>query len=216
VRAAIGATPSLATIRVCGGTYVETGTGGAVRITRNLRLIGAGDGSQPGETTIVRPARENLAVVVISTPVSPATVSLERLQFTGAFGNGAFGLLMNNALVTLDTCTVTDNHVTDTSGGGMEIIGDGSRAALINTHVTGNSSTFGGGGIAIQHGQLTLDARSRVTGNTTTGNPGGGIYAAQPVASVDLQGLANVSDNDPNDCGGTGTFTGPGAVCTGT
>jgi predicted outer membrane repeat protein len=125
-------------------------------------------------------------------------------------------MLVNLSRVTLESCTVSDNHPDSGMGGGILVVVS-SRLSLINTLVTNNSALTGGGIAATSGAQVTLDVASRVTGNTSTGsaNSGGGIFLqGGGGTSAFLPSVDNVTDNDPDDCRGTGSYTGAGAVCT--
>jgi hypothetical protein len=225
IQAAINATPQLQTIRVCAGTYFEdSGGAAAVDIGRDLTLIGAGHGNDPLSDTIVRPQLANRIVLQTSVPSGLITVTLRALRITGGTGDGGCGMALFRSHVTVNSCTIIDNHPALTGGGGILISFDTSQVSLINTHVLNNSARVGGG-ILVDEAQLTLDDASRVTGNTATGvlTPsgtvfGGGIFA-ESGASVVLASADNVTGNTPNNCrvdSTGGSFSGPGAVCTST
>lgn len=212
-------TPRLTTIRVCPGIYTENdGSPTAVLILRGLTLIGAGAGSDPASSTILQPQQDDQLVVTVSPPIGPTEeVTLRAIRISGA-NRGGGGVLAVLSRVTLDSCTVTDNHPESGVGGGIQVTVS-SRLNLINTLVTNNSAGLGGGIAASSGGQITLDRASRVTNNVATGGAGsgGGIYlAGGGGASAFLPSVDNVTNNNPDNCRGVGTFsyTGDGAVCT--
>jgi hypothetical protein len=124
---------------------------------------------------------------------------------------------MGEATVTMTDCTITDNLRSSISPGGL-FVGPNGKVTLINTHVTFNTAGSVAGVEVSSTGELTLDPRSRVMRNTAGPSGIGGIRATasgSTTPTVTLQSVDNVTDNEPNDCGGNDpSFTGPGAVCT--
>ena len=196
-------------------------------IDRDLLLIGAGDGADDTANTILRPDHIGQSVVRVFRMGTTLAVTLQAMRITGGKGSpgsmedAGRGLNLRRSNVTVDTCTIIDNHPTNPAatppgGGGIRIFDAPCRLSLSNTRVMGNSAVMGGG-ILARAAQVTLDASSRVTDNTATngGNSGGGIYADNG-AAVALPSAANVTSNTPNNCTAAGgaSFTGLGAVCT--
>jgi hypothetical protein len=224
VQAAIAATPPRDTIRICPGTYVENAESQvAVDITRDVRLVGAGDGADPQSNTLLVPHHADQTVMRIFGDGQVITVSLEGLRLTGGEGNAGVGLHVlasssGPVAATLTGCTITNNIPTSLVGGIAAT--PGTQVTLVDTHITGNTGTFAGG-IFAANGQVALDTLSRVTGNTATVADGaGGIMAEFPAASVHLPSVDNVTGNTSpganKNCRGNlgGTFTGLGAICT--
>lgn len=215
IQAAINATsPQLSTIHVCPGTYVENaGPTSAVAIARALRLVGAGSGENDASSTIVMPAQSNAAVVFVG---SASPVALQGLRLTGGNGLNGRGAQIFDSRVELKQCTIAHN-VAGVPGGGFSMVGPGTQVTLTDTLVIANTGDAAGG-VEVQGAgsTLTLDALSRITGNTATGG-WGGVRAADGV-SVSLPNVNNVTNNTSSgalkNCSSTGTFTGPGAVCT--
>lgn len=214
VQAAINATPLLSTIHVCPGTYLEqAGPTGAVQIARALRLVGAGSGENDARSTILKPAQSDVPVVLVG---SAQGVTLQGLRITGGTGANGRGAQIYDSRVDLNGCIIAQN-VTDAPGGGFSIAVAGTQVTLTDTLVIGNTGNSAGG-VDVQGAgsSLTLDALSRITGNTATGGNGG--IRAIPNTSVTLPDANNVTNNTSfgaeKTCGGGGSFTGPGAVCT--
>jgi hypothetical protein len=190
---------------------VENAAGdGAVLITRSLRLVGAGSGDDDATNAIVRPAISDEAVIAIR---DVANVTVEGMRLTGGTGVNGRGLNIARSNVTLTGCTITGN-VTGAKGGGFNVVD--AQVILTNTVVIGNTGLDGGIAVEGVGASLTLDLASRVTGNTGT-NRNGGIFASTP-ATVALPSVDSVTNNISSgankNCGGSGTFTGPGAICT--
>ena len=212
-----------ATIRICPGTYVENTVSengndqAGVIIPRNVRLVGAGDGSDPVSNTILRPERERPARRRNHRTPGGEPGRGRQLHITGATDALGSGILALDATLAITACTITNNHLGGSAGGGGLRVFNVD-VTLTNTQITFNSSNGGGGGIRADRGShVTLDALSRVTNNETFARDesGGGILTIDSV--VELPSALNVADNDPNDCSvdpSGGTYTGPGAVCT--
>ena len=214
VQAAIDDPNGPSTIRICAGTYV-----GNLVITRNVTLIGAGQGEDPATNTILDAAGSGRVVLM-----ERVTVTLQNLHITGGGGGpGGGGILNDQGTLTLIDTTVTRNTVRDggggggiysiagsvtlsdstvtrnsaTSGGG--IYNDFGMLTLSNSTISGNTATNGGGGITNNIGTVTLDGTSRVTGNTAPAGEGGGIHS-QNGGAVILANEQNVTDNTGGNC----------------
>jgi hypothetical protein len=221
VQAAIDATtPQLETIVVCPGIYVDHAHHQiAMLIKRSLRLIGAGDGADPTSNTHLRPGSTDQNVMLIAPsagfpPPEELQVTLEGLRLTGATGDSGRGLGVNRAIVALINSTIAENQNLNTGQGGLFVFG-AAQVTLTNTHITGNRGATGG--IEVDgSSRVTFDTLSRVTRNTATGGFGGILNSSPGI--VELPSVANVTDNISSgtnkNCGGDGTFTGPGAICT--
>jgi hypothetical protein len=218
VQAAINASsPQLSTILICPGTYVENGHSlTAVAIARSLSLIGAGEGEDDTTNTILRPELANRNVVRVLAGSARPAVALEGLRVTGGSQANGRGINAIDCTLTVTDCAITQNHTAAVAGSGMALLLVD--ATLTNTHITFNSTPSTGGGMDVTGGKVTLDAASRVT-NNQAGNfldSGGGIFVKNS-ATVELPSVANVTDNEPDDCRGPGgTYTGPGSICTST
>jgi hypothetical protein len=210
LQAAIDAASPGATIAVCPGTY-----GGGLTIDKNLRLVGAGDGT--GSTATVLQGAGDASVVSTTT----GTIVLQKLRITGGGGDGA-GVNIQGGSVELNGCTVSGNTSPGSFGGGIYnsgtldliestvsgnsanggggIYNDGGTLRLSNSEISENTAT-GGGGIYnfFSSATVVFDAASRVSGNTASLN-GGGIYNTG--GTVTLVSSANVSGNTPNNCAG--------------
>jgi hypothetical protein len=229
--------PQLTTIRVCPGTYV-----GNVDIPRDLTLIGAGDGTGAGNTTLQGNAADQPNSVVTIDPLGQ-TVTLRGLRITGGFDDLGGGVCHQGASLTMIDCTITGNTA-DTDGGGLcsdpgstaflngctisgnHALGGGSSIGggifsgdtmtLTDCLVEANTADFDGGGIYVSNSApdvLTL-IRTVVRSNHADGT-GGGIFN-DVGSTVDLQSGASVSGNTagtpPVNCGGPGTYNGTGCA----
>jgi hypothetical protein len=210
VQAAINTAAAGQTIRICAGTYNEN-----LIIDQSLTLIGAGEGTGPGNTilkgsgtdTAVRNVGGNTAGLQrlritggsdldAGGVLNYGTLTLTHCTVTGNMGSGGGGIRNSGiiATLTLTGCTITENQ--GDHGGGIHNSGT---AHLIDSEVTGNNAAFGGG-IRNWLGTLTLDAASRVTGNTASSSAAGGIY--NDGGTVTLSSAANVAGNTPDNCDG--------------
>jgi hypothetical protein len=202
VQAAIDEAEAGETIHICAGTYGPTGIVVA-NVTKNLTLIGAGDGADEGNTILDLMGASG-SVVLVNGP----TLTLRALRLTGAQGGLAGGgvYVDNGSAVTLIDCTVTGNS-TELLGAGILILNG--IVTLIGCQVTGNSAgddgTGQGGGI-FNAGTITLDASS--VSDNSAGDDGGGIY--NNGGTVDLLNGSSVSGNSPNDCAPPGSVPGCG------
>ena len=202
-----GAGPSI--IRVCPGTY-----SGNSFISRDVEVIGAGDGPAEMSNTILTSTASSSSIIRVAGAV---TVNLQGLRVTGARMSGEVGAGVSvlDATVTIENCTIIDNH-TDIVGGGLS--NNSGHVTLINTTIANNraeSTTPGfgqGGGIYTYNADsvLTLDATSRVTGNVASVS-GGGIYNFFDHTDVTLTSTDTVTGNTPDNC--FGARNGPADAC---
>jgi len=168
-----------ATVRVCAGTYIE-----ALSITRDVNVIGAGDGGEPTTDTILSGAGTGNRVILIDGDI---TVTLQRVRVTGAHVTfpGAGIAVFNPANVNLVECAIVGNTTTNSSAS-----------------VSVGGGIFSNTGSGPDGGTITLDATTRVTGNHAdlVAGGGGGIFRAS--GTVTLSTVDNVSGNTPNQCRG--------------
>jgi CSLREA domain-containing protein len=200
-------------ITLATGTYVltlagsdDTAAGGDLDITGDLRVTGAGAAS-----TFIRQNTVDRVLDVLS-----GTVVFESL--TVRLGRHAIGAgIRNQAFLTLNSVTVTEN-VARTSGGGSSIgagIFTTGTLTLNNSTVsnniagTGPEGTSRGAGIHNSAGTVTLNS-STVTGNQAVSgvygtSQGGGIYT--------LGGSTTLNSTTPSGntvtAGAGGTAQGP-------
>jgi hypothetical protein len=211
VQAAVDGLPAGSTIRICAGTY------GAITVSKNVTLIGAGDGDDPASNTILDAANHGLVVTI----ASGVTASLQGLRITGGhyfLGGGIYnqgdltvsactiagniadisgGGIYNQENLTVSACTIMGNTASD--GGGIFQYQDGT-LTLDHTHVLANFASRGGG-IYVFFGTVTfLDATGSVKNNTG----GGGIFNN---GTITLNGTP-VTDNTPYNCAGQVPITG--------
>jgi hypothetical protein len=174
VEAAVAAAAPGATISVCAGTYLET-----LAITRDLTIVGAGDGSRPEDTIL---QASSPGPVVLINP-HQQHVTLRGLSITGAPGATIGGGIHHDG----DTLTITDCAISGNragNGGGIAN-GPSSKAFLTSCQITGNSSFNGGGGI-YNGGAITL-TNCLLEGNTSSG-VGGGVHNTGQQSTLTLVG----------------------------
>ncbi|MGD8472794.1 MAG: family 16 glycosylhydrolase [Anaerolineae bacterium] len=112
------------------------------------------------------------------------SVSIHDLVLADGYGWELAGGILNNGTLHLSNCVVANNLAEtgtfnpDTDfwkGGGGIYNGEGATLTLVDSTVSGNSTTLiDGGGIYAFPGSTTSIARSTISGNTA-GNTGGGI-----------------------------------------
>lgn len=179
VQAAIDATsPRLSTIRVCAGIYA-----GNLTITRDLTLIGAGDGNAAGDTIL----QGTGSTSAVSISDNNQDVTLQALRITGGGGAATQGGGVSHLgrSLTMTDCTVTGNSVA-ASGGGV-FSASGRSVVMTRCTVSDNHATSGaepGGGI-VNSGQMTL-TYCLINGNTAAGHFGGGIYSTDATGDLTL------------------------------
>lgn len=179
VRSYLNAHLAQQVVRICPGTYLENLSFESART-----LIGAGDGTGPGDTILQGGAPSSGAnrVVYLFTSLP---VSLRSLRITGGDIYGGGGIYNTHGPLTLTDCTVSGNTATLSWGGG--IYNERGSITLDHTTVTGNSAVTAGGGIFSQSpSTVTLQNGSSVSGNSAPAEP---------------------------NCGGTGTYTDPEGAC---
>ena len=188
IEEAVASAPSGSTIRICPGTYDAFG------ISRDVTIIGAGDGDDDSSNTIVE-SSDNGNVVSVS---GGARATLQSLRITGGSSPDNGGGVNNTATLTLIDCTVTDNSA---SAGGGGIYNAGT-LTLTSCDVTDNSGSDGGGGIFNdEHGAVAL-TDCRITGNSTN-NAGGGVYNANPDGNaITADSKTQICGNSPDQCMG--------------
>ena len=225
LRAAIqeaNATPVKSLITVPAGTYRLTlplaNGGGKLRITRSMRIQGAG-----AATTIVDGASVDNVFYVDG---NPTDVEINHLTMTGADGSAGGGIRVWKGRVEMEDVIVRDNDAF--SAGGGVLVDPGSRLVMRRAEVRGNYAAFGGG--IRNDGELWV-YDSTIHGNQ--GNRAGGVlnngqmnlrnvtvsgnHADSPVAGVGgiFQGSfavlnnVTVTNNEGRD-GGPGSWRGGG------
>ena len=228
VQAAIDAANAGATIRICPGAYVPTTppTGVAmVTLSKNLTLVGAGMGSDPGTATIFdgnlthRVLFVDLGVtgtlreLTMTRGVDPAggamnnrgTMTLERVLVTGNVGAASASGIFNQGQLTLTDSIVRGNAPTGNGGGIFNAsVGD---LTLVRSVIEQNTAA-NGGGIYNFKGTIELKDNSQVTNNQATGGAGNGGGIKNDGGTVIVSGASTITGNTPDDCvdvnGGTG------------
>jgi hypothetical protein len=194
IQAAINAAAPGATIRVCAGTYTERFT-----ITKNLTLLGAGAGANPGTATILNGGGTGTVVVISSNAIA----TIQDLTITGgkasATSVGGGGIRIPGTLRLVGVSVIA--NTSELQGGGIYI--DFGRLTLGANTILSNNSALNGGGIWNNRGTLTLEAGSNVLNNTAT-EFGGGIMNH---GTLTLETGSSVSDNSAGS-GGAGITIG--------
>ncbi len=174
-----GAGPT--SIRICPGTY-----GGVYKDNnaRNVTIIGAGDGEDPANNTILTDPGTGTTVSFIF-----GTSSMRKVRITGG---GNSGLSNQFATLSLTDCTITKNNTPDYPGG----ISNSGPLTLTNVNVIENTAgALAGGILNSSEGTITFAGTNLVAFNKLTGgNTGSGIYNTGTIL-----GFANVEvrDNEP-------------------
>jgi hypothetical protein len=195
VQAAINGLPAGSIIRICAGTYV-----GNVTVSKNLTLLGAGEGSDPASNTILD-ANGNGSPVTIPAGV---TATVQGVRITGASGIVASGVT-NNGTLTMRDCTVTGNESTANNSGGGLRNGNGASLTMTTCTVSGNTAGRDGGGILTLSGSLSMTACT--VSDNTAGGLGGGI-ACNGSGTTQLLGCVIGPGNMALQGGGLSVFNG--------
>lgn len=225
VQAAIDAAAAGTTIRICPGTYVPTTppTGVAlVTLSKNLTLVGAGMGSEPGTATIFDGALTHrvlfvnagvtgtLRTLTVTQGIDPSgggisnlgTLSLDHVLVTENVGIAAASGISNQGRLTLTDSIVRGNEPNNVGGGIFN--STSSVITLVRSVVEQNTAT-NGGGIYNFRGTVELTDKSQITNNQAT-TSGGGIQ--NDGGTVSVSGGSTITGNTPDDCvdagGGTG------------
>jgi hypothetical protein len=227
LQAAIDAISSGATLRLCAGTWTLAST---VQISKTLTIAGVG----AAQTVLDGNNAVRVLQIAVGADVSLRELTVTKGMTTGAtYPNNVAGGILNEGTLRLSEVDVTGHN--SAYGAGLYNAPTGTLRLHAGSHVTDNRATSFGGGIA-NNGMLTLEGGSQVTGNSATAGAGGidnvaGTLALQDGSRVagntaaaaggvfNLSGTVNVAanalicDNIPpgSQCGGPGTFTGPGS-----
>ena len=131
-------------------------------------------------------------------------LTFENLRFIngndGAYGGGIGG---QNVNLVLTNCTVEDNEVTGSYGGGIATRGTSSSLTLNNTIVRNNKSGSYGGGIGIMDGAQVTMIDSEISNNSA--GYGGGI---QLFGSSSLNATNTIFHGNKNNDGVTTSYSG--------
>ncbi len=201
VSAAIAATPSGGTIRVLPGTYDAD-----LVVSKNLTLTRCGDSGD----VILRNKTSDARAVTVRSGVT-ATLKDLTISRQPAFDYG--GGVLNQGVLSLDGCTVSDNR----SPGGGGVHNDDGTLSISQSTFTGNTGHQGGAVFSI--GDLTI-TDSTFGANAATFE-GGGIFAGRTLslqrcemrgntARVRGGGLSTIGDGTATlaDCAITGNTAG--------
>lgn len=175
------------TIYVCPGRYT-----GRYNTFANVTLIGAGDGTNAANNTILD--AQNTGRTVTN---GASTTVLTRLRITGARETASFGggIYHVNGTLTMTDCTVTGNANLGT-GDGAGIYNQGGSVTMTRCRVTDNDGSGDGGGL---FNIATLTMTNCQISDNDAGEHGGGIYVAAGTVTLDA---CTVSNNDANINGG--------------
>ncbi|MEZ4561684.1 MAG: hypothetical protein R2853_02995 [Thermomicrobiales bacterium] len=188
VQAAIDAASAGSTLHICAGKYAPA------TVSKNLTLIGAGDGSGPATNTILD-GNNSARVVYIPTSV---TATLQSLRITG--GNHEYGGgVRNDGVLTLSHCTVTDNQ--SNAGGGLVNGGSSGNLTLNDCTVTRNKANGLAGGIWQSNVDTLILNNTRVVENDVLSGDGGGVVVG-PVGSAQILNGTEITKNDTVGNGG--------------
>jgi predicted outer membrane repeat protein len=190
---AINMLPAGSTIQVCAGTYAP------VTITKNVTIIGVGDGSDPTNNTILNGGGTSRVVAIDS----GVTVSLQGLRITGGKFAGDGGGVGNRGTLTMTACTVTGNEVANQSnnvtGGGICNIGNAT-LTMTDCTVSNNTSPLTGGGI------VTLEGQHELINCTFSGNSAGAFGGAIFCGNGGSTTLTNCTVGPANSAGISGAI----------
>jgi hypothetical protein len=157
VQAAIDGLPAGSTIRLCARTYAP------ITISKNLTLIGAGDGPNNGSNTLLD-AGGSGRVVFVNAGV---TASLQGLRITGGAASVSGAGVYNQGHLTMAGCTVTANATTTNAPGGGIYNKVGATLTMTNCTISGNDSEHDGAGIYVSGSTVNL-TNCTLSGNDTT------------------------------------------------
>ncbi len=232
LQAAINATPTGGTLKLCAGTF---SIGNILLLSRNMTLVGAGteqtilDGGNAVQVldtgTGVTALLQDLTITQGASSTGPrslsggiinaGTLTLRGVAVTacrGLYGGGIFNsdtgvlTLAAGSRVSGNIAIKTDDEGSG-HGGGINNTG-GTVTLEADSTVSENTAGVFGGGIANLSGTLTLKSGSSVTKNKAT-NGGGGIFSADGTLVLDAG--SSVTDNKATN-GGGGILSGGGSV----
>jgi predicted outer membrane repeat protein len=200
-----------------------------VSISKNLTIVGSGQGSDPTDTILNGGNTSRVLTIVAATvtirdltvtggngadrtggiEVFSATLNLERVDLvrntssiSPAGGNAGGGLgVFAGSTVVVKASLIANN----TTQGGASALGGGifnaGTLSLESTRVEQNTGRGGGGILNVAGGKLTLNSGAVVTSNTATepAPSGGGIYNKGTIVDSDPT-QPNVFGNSPDNC----------------
>ncbi|MGI9254100.1 MAG: right-handed parallel beta-helix repeat-containing protein [Thermomicrobiales bacterium] len=127
--------------------------------------------------------------------LTPVTIT----NTTVANNGDSYTVSFSGGVVTMENCSITN---TGYSG----LYASSSDVTLIDTEISGNTSSAGGGGIYLNasggagyEANLTLEGTTTVTGNTATTGAGIYGYSADGVTNITVTGGSRVSGNIGNN-----------------
>ena len=136
--------------------------------------------------------------------ITSGTVLLRGFTIRDGVATHGGGVAVTNASVTIgnDPIIISGNTAT-TCGGGLYVGTGGNVNVQAGSQIFSNSTTANGGGICVEDGTLTVTGpNTAVYTNHAANGVGGGIFLTGASASVTVQGVASVSENDAANGGG--------------
>jgi parallel beta-helix repeat protein len=179
IQQAINASTSGDIILVAPGTYPENISVGAAQ--NGIKIHSSGGA---GVTTIDGGAAGTVA------SFSSVGITTELVGFTLTNGNGGTGggLSLTNANPRIDSDVINAN--TAAQGGGIYAFH--SSSTVVNTQITGNSSSGDGGGLYLDGASvLQMTSNNTVSGNTAAGSGGGLFIQAASNATISNSTITN-------------------------
>jgi len=202
-------------IEIAPGVYEENDglhANTALRITKDVTLRGAGDGS-----TFIQPAAGNNHRVIYLNFNRTATI--ERVTIRNGLipvdEDGA-GILSRGTLH-LDRSTVTNNRVSgDGSGGGLAFP-EGGISTITNSTISGNRATRGAGGVFVTQGDFdwptVVIRNTTIANNTSDDDDGHGLMRSGGTLTLHNTIVAN---GDADNCSGVFTASNSNIATDGT
>jgi predicted outer membrane repeat protein len=154
------------TILLCPGRY----TGNFQIVAQDAVIIGAGDGSDPAQDTILDGNKNDRTLVV----GLDRTAELHRLRITGGKTSDAGGGVRNDGKLTMTRCTVIQNEAA-LDGGGIFHLAAATGPLTVNDCKVEKNTGGTGGGIAAHSTRLCVVNDSLITGNKSMSNGGGAV-----------------------------------------
>ena len=200
ISVAVGVTAVLNGVRITNGLVTQGNKGGGISALSSSSL-----------------QLTNCAVVENETESDGGGIHIDRgrLQLSGtrvasniAIGNGGGINMQDVPASSIADSIIEDNDSLDGDGGGIHItLGTETELTITGSTIQGNEASRQGGGLRILFGKASIDSDSRIVNNEAFraggGTAGGGGIRATNDARVTVNG-ADVSNNRPDNCSGTG------------
>lgn len=191
---AVGVTVVLNGVRITNGSVTGLDKGGGISALRDSSV-------QLTNCAVVENDADSGGGGIHTRGSLQMTSSRVASNTTIADGGGIF--LEDAATSSIVNSIIESNESLNGSGGGiLATIGTSTVLTINGTTIQRNEASQDGGGLRVFFGKVNFDSASRIINNTAFLGTGGGIRATND-ATVTLNG-ATVSNNDPNNCSGTG------------